>query len=296
MIRIKRDIDEPRELKRTGKKRLEKALDAFENFGSSSKEFKDTLKEGYGTYATKERLYLAQQKKCAWCERRTDFSSNPVEHYRPKNSAKRHLPDEKPEIIDAEHYWWLAWTWTNLFFSCVRCNDQGHKGNYFPMKTGTKPVPHLSKPIARPLPPSAFDTSSEQPLLLDPATNIDPLDHIQWKATDESPPRELWIWTPDGLTEIGKATIRILKLEELSEEVGVHLKTCVLPSIEEIEKHFNAKPKRLKDARERWNKLLLNTLSPESKLSAATWCALEIWMPASKRSKNGLADPRRPGS
>jgi len=299
MIRIKRDVDEPRGLKTARKNHLKKAITAYETFGASSDEFKAVLKDGYNSIATKERLFLSQKKKCAWCERRARPSSNPVEHYRPKNGAWRHRRGKKPERIDCEHYWWLTWTWTNLLFSCGTCNDQGHKANYFPLVRGSKPIPHWIKPITQPFTPSAFETASERPLLLNPADlTVDPLDHIRWKPTihSQSRPRDEWIWTPKGKTAEGKATILILKLDELSEDVGMHLKTSVLPSIEEIEKHLNATPKRKRDAQERWDKLLATTLAPESELSAATWCALEIWMPKKKRQENGLSEPRRPGS
>ncbi|HRI65662.1 MAG TPA: hypothetical protein PK156_15550 [Polyangium sp.] len=296
MIRIKRDCDEPRGLGTARKNHLSKAIAAIAQHGAHSKEFKDTL-DGYGSKATKERLYLAQKKKCAWCEQSCRFSSNPVDHYRPKDGAWRHLPDNKPETVDKEHYWWLTWTWTNLYFSCPTCNDQGHKANYFPLVKGTKPIPSPKYPIPNPPPSRIFDTSGEQPLLLDPADpNVDPLDHIQWIPNFRHLPRAQWVWEPDPITVQGDATIRILKLKELADAVQDHLKKCVLPSIEEIEKHLGASPKRLKDARERWDKLLANTLAPESELSAATWCALEIWMPAKKRRENGLTEPRRPGS
>jgi uncharacterized protein (TIGR02646 family) len=299
MIRIKRDVDEPRELKTARENHLEKAIEAFEKCGASSDEFKAVLKDGYNSNATKERLYQDQKKKCAWCERKTPLSSNPVEHYRPKNRTWRHLRGHKRKRIDPEHYWWLTWTWSNLLFSCNTCNDQAHKANYFPLARRTQPMAHLAKPIPKPLTPSAFDTSLEQPLLLDPADlKVDPLDHIRWRPTIHSQlrPRDEWIWTPIGKSTRGKATIRILKLEEWSEDVAMHLKTSILPSIEEIEKHLSASPKRPKDARERWDKLLATTLAPESELSAATWCALKIWMPEKKRQENGLTKPRRPGT
>jgi len=296
VIRIDRG-SEPDGLGRAGPNRLKKAVAAYELQGAPSKELAETL-DGYNTKATKTKLWLAQKKKCAWCERTTDRSSHPVEHYRPKNGAWRHLPKEKPEVVEHEYYWWLTWAWSNLLFSCVRCNDQGHKANYFPLAAGSSPLVVPARPLPRPIPaPSSFDVSTERPLLLNPLDRtIDPLDHLRWKPVDCHWPRDAWIWSPEGLSDEGKATIRILRLEELGDDVGEHIKKCVLRPIVEIEKHLNATPKRLSDARERWDTLLLDTLSPESTLSAAAWCAIDILMPARNRSTHGLKAPPRPGS
>ncbi len=296
MIRIKRSKDEPSALTNIRERQLKLAIQKHAHPGVHSEEFRNTL-IGYNERTIKETLYAAQHKKCAWCERKADFSSCPVEHYRPKKGSKRHFWNDSVAIVDDEHYWWLAWTWENLHFSCCRCNDQAHKGNYFPLLHGTKALTPPQKPLIYPLPNTAFDTSTERPLLLNPSDRSDnPLKHIRWLPTDKNPPRETWIWTPRGRTESGKATIRILKLEELSEDVGVHLRTRILRPIEHIEEYLSARRKRLADAQKCWDKLLKDNLAPESELSAATWCALEIWMPAKKRRENGLREPRRPGS
>jgi hypothetical protein len=294
MIRIQRDNDEPSALANARSRQIARAAQAYSAYGIRSDEFKKTL-AGYNQQSIKEKLYVAQHQKCVWCEQTVRFSSSPVEHYRPKNGAWRHLPGKKQKPTDSEHYWWLTWTWKNLFFSCPTCNDPGHKSNYFPLAKGTRPLQLPKKPLPNPPPPSLFDTSTEQPLLLDPTID-DPMDHIQWIPSFKHLRRERWIWAPKGKTDRGKATVQILKLYELGDFIQDHLKKCVLPSIEEIEKHLGALPKRKKDAQERWDKLLANTLAPESKLSAATWCALEIWMPKKKRKENGLSEPRRPGS
>lgn len=133
MIRFVRSA-EPPSLTRTRETRLAVAIAAYDAHGAPSKELSDCL-DGYGGKAIKAALYRDQRKKCAWCEQVCHFSSSPVEHYRPKGGARRHLPGQKPERLDPGHYWWLTWTWENLLFSCVRCNDRGHKANYFPLPT-----------------------------------------------------------------------------------------------------------------------------------------------------------------
>jgi hypothetical protein len=72
---------------------------------------------GYDVSPVKERLWETQHRKCAYCERPQGLENQPIEHFRPK-----------------AHYWWLAWTWENLFFACYHCNGQGIKGDHFPIQ------------------------------------------------------------------------------------------------------------------------------------------------------------------
>ena len=85
----------------------------------------------------------------------------------------------------------------------------------------------------------------------------------------------------------------MLRLGEIADEVEHHLRTAVLPSLEEIEAHLLAGRKAAGTAR--WKTLLADTVGPTSPLSAATWCALEIWVPAAKRRRWRLPAPSRPG-
>jgi hypothetical protein len=131
----------------------------------------------------------------------------------------------------------------------------------------------------------------ERPLLLDPATD-DPLDHIVWKPLQTALARRDWKWSPFGLTPRGTRTIKILLLDELADELEHHLRLAVLPSLEEVEAHLAAGRRR--EATARWQALLAETLAPHSPLAAATWCALEVWMPAAQRLQLGLSAPVRP--
>jgi hypothetical protein len=253
---------------------------------------------GYKPDAVKTTLFTDQRKKCAWCEVRQGRSSNPVEHVRPKDGAWRDLPDEprqrrpRDRATSPGHYWWLTWTWENLLFSCVRCNDQGHKANYFPLAPTT---PELPEPTfaTQVLPPEAFDASTESPLLLDPTEpDFDFLDHVRWQPSQTKLARRLWLWTPMPISPRGDATILILRLAELAEDVQAHLVRAVLPSIEEIERHL-ANDRRV-EATARWRTLLDTTLAASEPFTAATWCGLDAWMGSQHRASGGLADPPRP--
>ncbi|MFT7036595.1 MAG: hypothetical protein ACJA2S_005127 [Cyclobacteriaceae bacterium] len=65
--------------------------------------------------------------KCGYCESKIDNSQDGViDRYRPHNGVR----DEKEYYQDL--YWWLAYEWDNLIYSCKECSQ--YKGNYFPVK------------------------------------------------------------------------------------------------------------------------------------------------------------------
>ena len=254
----------------------------------------------YDVKDVKEQLYLDHHKKCAWCEQEAPYSSSPVEHFRPKRGAWRDVPElprrTRPtsQPTSPDHYWWLTWTWENLLFSCGRCNDQGHKANYFPLIDAAveAPAPDF---VDGALAPGAFDLTVEAPLLLDPTEPaFDFLDHVRWWPSQRDLPRKRWTWSPVARTARGDATIRILKLSELGDRVQGHLLRAVLPSIEEIEQHL--RDGRVEQARARWATLLESALRPSEPFTAATWCGLSEWLPDEARRPWGLSDPPRPAS
>lgn len=287
MIRVVRSA-EPPALTRARQQRLAVAIKAYDAHGAPSSELSECL-DGYGGKAIKEVLYRDQRKKCAWCERVRDFSSSPVEHFRPKGGARRHLPGEKDTRSDPGHYWWLTWTWENLLFSCARCNDSGHKANYFPLEPGSPACSLPPRPVGSAL-ATGLAPSGERPMLLDPAIDSF-LDHVRWVPSNTRAPRRHWTWSPSARTPRGHATIAILKLAELADDVDMHLAHGVLPSVEEVEQHLAGGRRR--QATRRWESLL-EILEPRHPLTAASWCALERWMPPQERRHHGLAEPVRP--
>lgn len=66
-----------------------------------------------------DQLALSYFYKCAYCERITKAD---IEHYRPKKEVKN---------IKHDGYYWLCYEWSNLIPSCVTCNREGAKHNYF---------------------------------------------------------------------------------------------------------------------------------------------------------------------
>ncbi len=136
----------------------------------------------------KDRLKYLQHGKCCFCEAKIDhIAYGDVEHFRPKAAYKQLESDD----YRYPGYFWLAYDWDNLFFSCQMCN-QRHKKNLFP----------LLDPDTRMLDPEG-DLSIENPLFLHPVHD-NPENHIVFI---EEVPRHL----PDSIR--GKATIESLGLD-----------------------------------------------------------------------------------
>nr|AGU10135.1 hypothetical protein [uncultured organism] len=117
----------------------------------------------YNDAKMKAQLRADQHHKCCYCESLfTDTSYGDVEHFRPKAGYQQlwEGPLHKPG------YYWLAYEWSNLFFSCQICNQE-YKGNYFPLAnhaTARAKTHH-------------DNIGQEQPLLLNPALDT-PANHL----------------------------------------------------------------------------------------------------------------------
>jgi len=78
-----------------------------------------------------------QYEKCCFCESKfLETSHGDVEHFRPKGAYK---------ILNAKSltypgYYWLAYDWSNLLFSCERCN-RSYKRSSFPLQNETTRKP-----------------------------------------------------------------------------------------------------------------------------------------------------------
>ncbi len=84
-------------------------------FLNNIKENKYLKTELYNTKEVKEKLKSLYDNKCVYCEKSLlDFPAH-IEHYRPKSI-----------------YYWLVFSWDNLFLCCPICNI--NKGNKFEVK------------------------------------------------------------------------------------------------------------------------------------------------------------------
>lgn len=153
----------------------------------------------YGHNAVRNLLKRIQNEKCCFCEGKFGaYASGDVEHYRPKGAVRQN--DESTATVPG--YFWLAYSWDNLYWCCQVCN-RSNKRDYFPLKDPSKRARSHTD-----------DLTKEEPLILDPGGADDPREHIGFH-------QELAI----GLTDIGKSTIRIVGLNraELLEDRLVRL-------------------------------------------------------------------------
>lgn len=115
----------------------------------------------YGHPSVKETLIKLQNDKCCFCERKVSAGEpGHIEHYRPKGGYKK---DDKSKL-EKPGYFWLAYDFDNLFFSCNRCNSS-YKKNYFPLADETKRVTNPTQVVA-----------NEDPLIICPLD--DPTNHL----------------------------------------------------------------------------------------------------------------------
>lgn len=214
---------------------------------------------------TKEELYLAQHKKCCYCEQQAPFGYNPVEHYRPKLRAKRGIGHP------SHGYFWLAWRWNNLLFACSICNSS-HKRDLFPLASGSTALTPYQDP-----------DGSERPLLINPSST-DPTRHIKFRQATINGHVD---WMPFGLTPEGDKTIDIIKLArpELLDAYRSHaadIRRDVL-HLRQVAT-LNNQPLLIQT----WTNLLDQYLRPDRPLLALSRDALEHYLPPAERQQMGL--------
>lgn len=150
---------------------------------------------GYDAEGVRGALFTGQHHKCAYCEMPIQRDELPIEHFRPKEYAVRHVTAAGP--VDRDRYWWLAWSWDNLFLVCSTCNGRSRKGNRFPLVEGTAPCAHgPGSPRVAPVSPA-----DEQALFVDPGGE-DPIDAIQFREQGGR-----WVPTGRASSARGLATV-----------------------------------------------------------------------------------------
>jgi uncharacterized protein (TIGR02646 family) len=160
MIRIVKPAA-PAVLLTKGAAAREKLCEAFKNVARTFN-FDKTI---YAAKEVKDALLAAQHWKCAFCESFVrHISHGDVEHFRPKAGYKQKETDD----LKRPGYYWLAYEWDNLFFSCQLCN-QSFKQNLFPLKNGRRRARSHTHNLGK-----------EEPLLVDPS-RLDPADFIEFR-------------------------------------------------------------------------------------------------------------------
>ncbi len=128
------------------------------------------------------------RRKCAYCESRVGTESpGEVEHYRPHGAVA-----ERP---DHAGYYWLAYTWTNLYWACTYCNQRRRDRPTWQEPVTDPPAGKwTSFPLAdeseRAMSPDA-DLDRERPLLLAPdAPGVDPEERFRYDVHGQIHPRD----------------------------------------------------------------------------------------------------------
>ena len=188
MIRVTKPPRPPAAL-RAGADRTREDCDAYDAnaaaYSGGMRRF-DFDRAIYGHETVRTALRKAQHRKCCYCEGRFDaFAAADVEHYRPKGAVRQ---DRESQTLRPGYYW-LAYSWDNLYWCCQVCNRSGKK-DLFP----------LVDPVARAR-SHRDDVARESPLLLDPGGTDDPRAHVRFRleyAVDQ--------------TDAGRRTIDVLDL------------------------------------------------------------------------------------
>lgn len=163
----------------------------------------------------KEALSAQFHGKCAYCERAVGFGEFDIEFFRPRSHAVG-LTGK----VDDQHYWWLAYEWSNLMACCRNCGS--YKGTRFPVEGSRSRY--------------SEDVSSERPLLLDPCVDY-PEQHLSYDQFGKA----------FGLTQRGNITIDVLNLnsefllrerEQAYQDVYTQLAMTAVQNPEQIETFF----------------------------------------------------------
>ncbi len=171
----------------------------------------------YGHKVVKSALKTAQHGKCAYCE--AVFSGNAsgdVEHFRPKGYSQQ----SKGAAKVYPGYYWLAYTWSNLLYTCELCN-RPVKRNLFPLKD---PATRARR--------STDALTTEEPLLIDPTGPDDPRNHIRFRYNK-----------PYGITERGRMTVTTMGLDRVQMDDPRLRHICLVESLKAIANLDPANPR-----------------------------------------------------
>ena len=208
MIRIRKPNTAPPILRNRGVTQTDVDKAAYDSApqdyrsGDKTFEFKSRI---YAAKSIKNALTKAQHDKCCFCEAKvTHVAYGDVEHFRPKGGYRQDPGDP----LGRPGYYWRAYVWENLFFSCQLCN-QRYKKNLFPLRnSGQRARSHHD------------DSAAEEALFIDPGV-MNPEEFISF--------RQEYPYAIDD-SDLGRMTIDALGLdrEALAERRRDHLNALLL--------------------------------------------------------------------
>jgi uncharacterized protein (TIGR02646 family) len=227
----------------------------------------DTVGQKYSV--VKHDLWVQQKMKCCYCDAWNECDYRDVEHFRPKVRANR-----MNGAIDPG-YWWLAWTWENLLFSCPNCNRSA-KNDAFPLEIGSMPLAAEAQPPGQ-----------ERATLIDPYSE-DPVDFIEFVFDGMH-------WRPRGRngSTRGQRTVEILELDRaaLLTRYNDYVNESVRPRIDELTEAIAQRDEsRIRTAWRRVRALLV----PGKDFVALSFDAIAYFVPTAVRAPWGLELPKPP--
>lgn len=153
MIRVKRPEDVPEVLRTRGEAMRRRHARSVAR-GRRSLKFDESI---WQHPTVKLVLRDAQHGKCCYCEAKLaggHVAYGDLDHLRPKGAVR-----QRPgNLLRRPGYWWLAYEWFNILFTCGVCNGSGFKGNLFPLRHPKARARAPEHPLTR-----------EDPLLIDPS-------------------------------------------------------------------------------------------------------------------------------
>jgi uncharacterized protein (TIGR02646 family) len=167
---------------------ISKSQEHCEAYTSGAREFEFDQRI-YGHEGVKQALVTMHHGKCCYCESHVrHISPGTIDHYRPKAASQQ----KTGASFIRPGYYWLAYNWENLLFSCPACN-QTYKRNQFPLRDeAQRALSHLDALVR------------EEALLIDPSTD-NPAEFISFRE-------EYAFACEDNLR--GRTTIEILGLND----------------------------------------------------------------------------------
>jgi uncharacterized protein (TIGR02646 family) len=244
MIRIVKPAKPPKILTTKGAEQTRKDCAAYDDNPAdhrSGEKIFNIDSNIYRSESVRKALRHAQYDKCCYCESKFLATSyGPVEYYRPKGAVQQALGQKK----EYPGYYWLAYDWNNLLFSCTACNTK--KGELFPLID--------KKARAR---SHHDDITMEQPLLINPTVE-NPRDHIHFRED-----------MPEYLTETGKITIQYLDLCRAQLKADRREWLEILKTYRDfIEVTKNSSDTEIQRMREKALQFLAEAISSEAKYSS----------------------------
>lgn len=207
MIRLHRPHSAPATLTSAKVRQFQKTLESRVTSGTrlTSADFRSY----WGEKDVRATLYRMHHKKCCYCERiRDEIRETDVEHFRPKTEV--HGVPKHPG------YWWLAYTWDNLFFSCKCCNQT--KNCHFPLINPRRRAFEPADPLTR-----------CRPLLVHPCDEApESLFAYEWTSSSG-----LYVKVC-GIDEAGRGQ-RVIKLLDLNREELLEARAAILPALAALE-------------------------------------------------------------